>query len=162
MAERRSYKWVAIACTVVLLLALVSWVYVRTHRATWAANRAHDRALALWESKEPTSYSYNFASCDGFCAYCPIHVVVRRGAVTEVQSANSNCPETDRSHAPTIEKAFTWASAYRSQAGIGRVDIRYDPTWGFPASVNAYCEPVASDCGEGFGISDFTVVTPAR
>ena len=58
VAVSRSSLWVVLGCSVVLLLLALITVDVRwSHRAERAASRAHERALALWESQAPTTYS---------------------------------------------------------------------------------------------------------
>jgi hypothetical protein len=74
----------------------------------------------------------------------------------------AHLPPVDRAHAPTIEDVFAQEKADRSDDTIGRVHIRYDPIWGFPASVNDDCPFAASDCGSGYAINNFQVIHPAR
>jgi hypothetical protein len=120
------------------------------------AGRAHDEALARWESKEPAAYSFTYRYCGGMCADCPIQVTVRDGVVAEVTRGSDSCwgePE-----GLTVEDLFDLESRARSGWFGDASTADYDPTWGFPSSISKTCAEGTSDCGGGWSISDFKVV----
>lgn len=121
-----------------------------------AAKRAHDDAKELWESKEPTSYSFDYLSCSGMCAPCTFRVTVRNGEVIEVEVVEGECP-FDPDGPPTVEALFAFAEAERSAPETASFRIEYDPIWGFPEYFNATCAGNTPDCGTGLNVSNFEV-----
>jgi hypothetical protein len=149
-ARRRTVAG-SIGAAVVLALALVLG-------GLWfsSAGKAHDDALSLWESKEPAAYSFDFSYCGGMCDYCPTRVTVERGEVVAVEPAEpGGCAGYDRHDAPTIEDVFAMEEEGREDEMTDSFEIRYDPTWGFPASVSLSCPEGTADCGTGFGVTNF-------
>jgi hypothetical protein len=57
--------------------------------------------------------------------------------------------------APTIEDVFAMGERDRSDARTSSVVIRYDPTWGSPASVSIRCPDGWMDCGTGYRVAHF-------
>jgi hypothetical protein len=57
--------------------------------------------------------------------------------------------------APTIEDVFAMGQRDRSDARTSSVVIRYDPTWGFPASVSIRCPDGWMDCGTSYSVTGF-------
>ena len=119
-----------------------------------AENRAHDEALALWESREPTAYSFDFSYCNGFCAGCRLEITVENGSVTDAEGWEGECPVVD-GKPPTIEGIFALEKYDRSRDMADSFEIRYDPYWGFPALVEIRCPEGLTDCGIGYEVTDF-------
>jgi hypothetical protein len=116
--------------------------------------RAHDDARARWESRQPETYSFEYSYCSGMCAACTSRITVRRGQVTDVVSREEGCTLDLRS-APTIETIFRQEEHVRTAPMTHSFTVRYDPVWGFPASVSTECPPDTSDCGTGLSVSNF-------
>ena len=124
------------------------------------AGRAHDEALARWESKEPAAYSFTYRYCGGMCADCPIQVTVRDGVVADVTRGSDSCwgePE-----GLTVEDLFDVESRERAVWFADRSSVSFDPVWGFPAVISTTCDPGTSDCGASWVIGDFEVLEPRR
>ena len=122
------------------------------------AERAHDDAMALWNSKEPTAYSFEYGYCSGMCMSCRARVTVENGKVTDTAAVDpAPCSISGLPDAPTIEEVFALEESGRSDGMTDSFEIVYDPTWGFPASVSIRCPEGTGDCGTGFGVSDFRV-----
>jgi hypothetical protein len=121
-----------------------------------AAGLAHDAAQGLWESKEPTAYSFEFAYCSGLCARCDLRITVRDGEVSDVASTTPDCAGTPQD-APTIDDVLAMESEDRRAETTDSFEIIYDPVWGFPASVDIRCPYGWADCGTGYTVTDFRV-----
>jgi hypothetical protein len=130
-------------------MALGAWWL---HSDSRAADRAHEHALALWESKEPTAYSFEYSRCGGMCAGCLLQVTVQNGKVIDAVGVEGQCGSRQ---APTIEGIFAMEKADRAASTTDSFTIRYDPTWGFPVSVDIRCPRGWSDCGSGYHVRDF-------
>jgi hypothetical protein len=126
------------------------------------ANRAHDDAVSLWESTEPAAYSFEFTYCGGMCMRCPTLITVEAGEVTEAASVDGECSDYDVRSAPTIEDVFAMEEHHRAAPTTDSFDIRYDPTWGFPAAVDIRCPYGWSDCGSGYEVTAFRVLDQRR
>ncbi|GAA4700679.1 DUF6174 domain-containing protein [Nocardioides conyzicola] len=142
--------WIAGAALVAAIVAVV----VSTHLDDWAAARAHGSAQRLWESREPTTYSFDYTACSGMCEPCHAHITVTDGEVTSV-AGGGGCRGLDRDSAPTIDTIFEMEERDRSAEMTDSFEIRYDPTWGFPASVVLHCPPETSDCGTSYEVTGF-------
>ncbi len=127
------------------------------------ARRAHREAVSQWERREPAAYSFDFTSCNGMCASCPLHISVADGDVTGVESLGGNrCSAPEPDAAPTIEDVFALEEGWRTARTTVSFEIRYDEAWGFPATGSFFCPDGYSDCGSGFGVSNFTVLARGR
>jgi hypothetical protein len=145
------------AVTVVLLSVFCLLLIVRSW-GFWSADQRHDDALARWESKEPTAYSFGFSYCGGFCQGCSTRVTVEAGKViSAVGTGPEGCSDFDADDAPTIEDVFDLEKAGRSNDQFVSSEIHYDPTWGFPASVSLRCPEETDDCGTVFNVKSFRV-----
>lgn len=133
---------------------LLAAVFVWTHLDDWAAARAHGDAQRLWESREPTSYSFDYTACSGMCETCQAHITVTDGEVTDVVGGGG-CRDLDVASAPTIDTIFEMEQQDRAAETTDSFEIRYDPTWGFPASVVLRCPPEWSDCGTSYEVTSF-------
>ena len=142
---------VVYAAAVVLLTVAFVW----THLDDWAAARAHGNAQRLWESREPAAYSFVYQACSGMCGPpCAARITVTRGEVTDLEGAGE-CHELDLDSAPTIDAMFEMEKRDRAAEMTDSFEIRYDPTWGFPAYVVLRCPPGWSDCGTSYEVTDF-------
>jgi hypothetical protein len=146
--RRRAAVIVAVALVIALLGAL--WV-ARNSRTPQTAD---DAASALWASKEPPAYSFDYSHCGGMCALCWVHVTVHHGKVTDAFGRGDNCSTSARG-APTIEDVFAMERRDRSSETTASFEIRYDSTWGFPASVRIQCPVGWADCGSSYSIANF-------
>jgi hypothetical protein len=160
---RRSSWLIGLAGASVFAVALAAVAWFVWHPA--AGDREHDRALARWESRAPAAYSFDWSYCGGMCALCRVRVTVEDGHVTGAVGVEGQCSyELDR--APTIDDVFAMEKADRSAANTDSFEIRYDPTWGFPATVTIRCPPGWMDCGTGYSVTNFQARTdspsPAR
>lgn len=120
------------------------------------ANRAHDAAVELWESKEPASYSFTWQYCSGMCAPCEVRVTVANGEVTTARGRPPGCVG-GHDRGPTIEDVFRMEERHRSEELTDSFDIDYDRVYGFPAMVDIRCPEGWSDCGTGYSVTDFEV-----
>ena len=150
--HRRSALPITSIGIVALVIAVLGALWLSSEGR--AAARAHDDARALWSSKEPTTYSFDYGYCSGMCVDCTFRITVEHGKVTDVVPRQPGC-ELGRRSAPTVETVFDLEKDDRSAAMTDSFKIRYDRTWGFPRSVSIRCPPDTSDCGKGYGISDF-------
>jgi hypothetical protein len=153
MSPRRLSMFAVVVIVVLAGAGLLShrWLTADTR----AADDAHDKALALWHSKEPPSYSFDYSYCSGMCMGCHLRITVEHGAVRWAHIRLGQCLTRALQHAPTIDDLFTWEERMRSAPGAGKATVLYDPTWGFPASVDVGCDPAAADCGVGFDVTNF-------
>ena len=104
---------------------------------------------------------FDLSYCSGMCGRdCPVRVRVSHGVVTDVWATKPNLFPLDMPEGRTIEDVFAQEDG-PVRRDDRRVDIRYDPTWGFPASVETFCEPIASDCGTGYEVDNFRVAMRA-
>ena len=152
--RRLSSRHLTVCGVAVLGLLLLGglWFFSDTR----AAGKAHDDALSLWESQEPTAYSFDYGYCSGMCAGCLVHVTVRSGEVTDAVGTDpAGCALPSSQDPPTIEEVFAMEKSGRSAATTDSFKIDYDPTWGFPASVSLDCAEGASDCGTGYVVTHF-------
>ncbi|HXH77667.1 DUF6174 domain-containing protein [Nocardioides sp.] len=111
-------------------------------------------ARAVWEDKEPDAYSFDYEYCSGMCASCRVHVTVRNEKVTEAV-AKGQCPRRAADGAPTIDDVFDMEASDRLSQDFY---VRYDPEWGFPASVSSTCWGDTDDCGRGYTVTNFQVI----
>jgi hypothetical protein len=148
MTRRRAVVSVGVA----LCLALLGALWVTSD--SWAAQRAHRAAWAKWQSKEPPAYSFDYAYCGGMCANCLLHVSVEHGKVVDAVTREGQC-STSEDNAPTVDDVFAMEKGDRSSGRTASFEIRYDPTWGFPASVSIRCPDGWMDCGKGYSITHF-------
>jgi hypothetical protein len=141
---------------VVLCLGALGVVGARVWAGSDArtADERDDAARARWESREPTAYSFDYTSCGGMCAYCLVHVTVDRGRVTSARGREGQCPPVIDA-APTVEDVFAMEERDRAAETTASYVIRYDPTWGFPASVTIRCPDGWMDCGTGYRVAHF-------
>lgn len=146
----RKASIVAVSVAVALVAVGVVW----THVDDWGAARAHGNALRLWESHEPTTYSFEYRACAGMCEPCRAWITVTRGEVTDVVGG-SGCRDLDRDSAPTIDTIFELEKRDRSAEMTDSFEIRYDPDWGYPAYVVLRCAPEWSDCGTSYEVRNF-------
>lgn len=94
------------------------------------------------------------------CADCPIHVGVTDGEVTAVENrGGKECTATGTEGAPTLEAVFAEEEQLRSSGTFESFTVSYDPVWGFPASGSFRCPDGYSDCGSGFSVSSFEVLS---
>ena len=120
-----------------------------------AAERAHDDARALWESKEPTAYSFDYSYCSGMCFGCRLRVTVKNGEVIAAVGRDGSGPPFDCPGAPTIEDIFAMEKDDRSAGTTDSFEIDYDPSWGFPAYVDIRCPDGWFDCGTTYEVTNF-------
>ena len=147
MTPRRAVRPLLVGAGVLALVWLVSGVL--------SPVVAHQQAEARWEAKEPAAYSFEYHYCSGMCASCDIRVTVENGTITNAVWKGP-CSEQDIDRAPTVENVFDMAAGDRFAPDF---EVRYDPVWGFPASVSTRCGGQSIDCGTGYGVSDFRVVS---
>ena len=149
---RPSTLTVAVVTAVALGMAVLGamWFFSDSR----AGARAHDDALALWESKEPRAYSFDYRSCSGMCDSCWLHVTVKNGEVTGVVARESRC-SSHAQHAPSIEDIFAIEKWQRSAEWTDSFEIDYDPVWGFPALVVIRCPYGTADCGSSYEVTHF-------
>lgn len=139
-----------VVAAVLLAVMWLSWDVLR-------AIAAHREARATWEAKEPAAYSFDYRYCSGMCAGCVVHVTVEDGEVANAVG-RGQCTRSDTAEAPTIAEVLDMASATRFSY---RSEVRYDAVWGYPASVSIECGEDTSDCGTGYGVSAFRLVSRA-
>jgi hypothetical protein len=155
--SRSTGRQLAIAWSIALSVVLVPALVLGGLRF-FSAEKAHDDALARWKSKEPTAYSFDFSHCSGLCQGCTTRVTVKAGKViSAVGTGPRGCSDFDANDAPTIEDVFDLEKSGRSNDEFDSVEIQYDPTWGFPASVSLRCPEGTADCGTGFSVTNFRV-----
>jgi hypothetical protein len=116
-------------------------------------------AQARWEEREPAAYSFSYGYCGGMCANCPVRLTVRDGEVTEATVDNPDCSAPALAYAPTIEDLFEIAEDHQPWPIGGSTSISYDDHWGFPTSIRFTCDEGVSDCGGGWSVSDFEVLS---
>ncbi len=94
-------------------------------------------ALTTWQSKGFATYSFTWKSdCECIDSGRQIRVSVANGAVTSALYLDNETPVGDdaRGGLMTIEGIFAKVQdAYATNADL--VDVRFDPSLGFPASV---------------------------
>nr|WP_101525544.1 DUF6174 domain-containing protein [Nocardioides houyundeii] len=159
MNRSRRTTTALVATTAVGVATAVLWVAW----PDWSAGRAHDEALALWESKEPRSYSFHVSSCSGMCWSCPVRIAVTDGVVTGVNHlGDEQCGQgsADLEKVPTMEDIFARAERGRSEDWVDSYEIEYDPVWGFPASIELKCPYGTPDCGSGIEVYSLRVQSP--
>jgi anaerobic selenocysteine-containing dehydrogenase len=153
--DRRRPTLLAAAAVVSLVVSLGAWWWFSEAQAS---ARAHEGALALWESQEPEAYSFEFTSCSGMCAReCPDRITVTGGEVTDVTPTRPGCTPASHDEAPTIEDVFALEEWSRSLESTDSFDIDYDRAWGFPSAGNFTCPDGWADCGSGFAVTAFHV-----
>jgi len=93
------------------------------------------------------------------CMDCRVRVTVEHGEVTHAVAVEAARCSTSSllTDAPTIEEVFALEESGRSDGMTDSYEIDYDPTWGFPASVELRCPEGTDDCGTGFGVTEFRV-----
>ena len=121
------------------------------------SRRALGDARDLWESREPSSYAYDYFYCGGMCASCPVHVTVTDGVVVDAVRSGEGCT-TDVRDAPTIEDVFDIAADHRPGLLDRSSTVSYDPRWGFPTAISFTCPPRTMDCGGGWSVQGFEVL----
>ena len=139
-----------------LLIVLCSVLVARNWWLVSAGGR-HDHALALWKSKEPKAYSFEFSYCSGMCEACTVRVTVQGGQVVNAVGTDPAGCSIRPDEVPTIEGVFKIEKDSRSSESTDSFTIRYDPTWGFPASGEFQCPEGWMDCGSGFRVTHFRV-----
>jgi anaerobic selenocysteine-containing dehydrogenase len=153
VVSRRDRRSLSLALAGLLVLVLLAWVF--WFSAAAHARRDLSRARDLWESREPSSYSFDYFYCGGMCGFCPVHVTVTDGAVERATISDEGCSVGAVDDAPTIEDVFDIAA----DNGPGLVDrsssVSYDARWGFPSAISFTCPPDTSDCGGGWTVSGF-------
>ena len=125
-----------------------------------AERKALGDARSLWEEQQPRAYEFDYGYCGGMCALCLMHVTVVDGRVADAVGREGQCSSYALDRAPTVEDVFEMVEGDRSAPMTDRIEVHYDPTWGFPASVSVSCPPGTSDCGAGYRITGFHVVRP--
>jgi hypothetical protein len=92
-----------------------------------------------WASAGLHDYEYDFQRIC-FClqeATEQVHIVVRRGAVTSVARRSDGQPASTRVSAwPTVDDLFSEVQQ-RLDQGSERLEVEYDPTYGYPRSIVA-------------------------
>jgi hypothetical protein len=148
----------ALAVVAAVLCAIGLGVLWHTSDGQVAA-RAHDAALATWQSKEPAAYSFTYRHCGGMCGDCPIRVTVRDGTVADATRGPDIC--SGDPEGVTVEELFEIESRARSGwFDNSSAKASYDPEWGFPTFIRTTCDPGWSDCGSSWSVSDFEVLDP--
>ena len=122
------------------------------------ARRALDDARDLWESREPSSYAYDYFYCGGMCGYCPVHVTVTDGVATDAVRSGEGCDGGPVQDAPTIEDVFDIAADHHPGLFDHSSSATYDPAWGYPTLVEFTCPPGTMDCGGGWSVTGFEVL----
>ena len=133
---------------------LLWWVWLSPGALS---RRALHDARDLWESREPSSYAYDYFYCGGMCASCPVHVTVTDGVVVDAVRSGEGCT-TDVRDAPTIEDVFDIAADHRPGLLDRSSTVSYDPRWGFPTAISFTCPPRTMDCGGGWSVQGFEVL----
>ncbi len=154
--SRPSVLTVAAIVAVALGVAVLGALWLRSPGQV--AHRAQDDASALWESKEPAAYSFDYSYCSGMCAGCRLEVTVRNGEVAGVVERDGQCSAVDLQNAPTIEDIFAMEERDRSDSTTDSFEIHHDPDWGFPSSVSIRCPEGTMDCGIGYQVTGFEVL----
>ncbi len=156
-SDRGSARQLAIVWSIVLGAVLVP-LLVLTGANHFSAGAAQDRAKARWETHEPAAYSFDFSYCGGFCQGCTTRVTVEGGEVVSAVAAEpGGCTDYGVQDAPTVEDVFDRVAVLREDDLYVSEEIRYDPTWGFPASASFECPEGTSDCGTGLSVKNFRV-----
>jgi hypothetical protein len=140
------------ACSVVGLLVWLVWF------SAWGQSRRElDHARELWESREPSSYAFDYFHCGGMCAYCPVHVTVTSGVVVDAVRTGEACDGGEVDDAPTIDDLLDLAGQH-GPAPFRDASTSYDAEWGFPLVVQERCPPGTMDCGSSWSVSHFEVL----
>jgi hypothetical protein len=110
--------------------------------------------LAQWQAGGPNSYSYTITmAC--FCPFNePYRVTVENNVTTAVTAAGAPVDAQQVSFLPkTIPAVFKLVS---DNLDAAKLTVRYDPTLGFPTSIDA--DPIANAVDDEFSmtITDFT------
>ena len=120
-----------------------------------ADNQARESAWRLWKAKQPDTYSFDYSHCGGMCAGCRLRITVVKGKVTDAVGREGQCSDYHLKSAPTIDSIFAMAERERTAPMTDSMEVHYDPTWGFPASIQVRCPPHTSDCGSSYRVSGF-------
>ena len=119
-------------------------------------------ALARWEAHEPAAYAFVYGYCSGMCASCPLRVTVRDNVVVEAVlvevDSDDGCSAPEKRSAPTIEDVFEIAEEHQPHL-FNDTTITYDDEWGFPTSIEVRCGEGTADCGSGWSVRDFAVLS---
>lgn len=114
----------------------------------------------LWESKNITSYSFEYnRGC--FCAYRgPVVVVVKNSQITNILDPTTNQPFSPARSADwyeTIDQIFDEIDELK--AGKPQtLDVTYDPTYGFPNSINYNQSDMIADEEFNLTITNFKIL----
>jgi hypothetical protein len=144
----------AVIVLVMVGLGLVAFAAFRLLSPSAWADRAHDRAVERWEAHEPVGYSFDFSRCSGMCSRCVLHVTVEGGRVVRA-AGDPGCGSDQVDRAPTIEGVFALEEQDRAGNLADSWEISYDPTWGYPQSVEIRCPDGYSDCGTSSTVTGF-------
>ncbi len=116
-------------------------------------------AQARWGERGPTSYSYSYFYCGGMCANCPVRVTVHDGVVASATVENPQCDDPDPADVLTIADLFAIAAEHQPGPFSNNTSISYDDHWGFPTFIRFTCDEGVSDCGGGWSVADFEVLS---
>ena len=116
-----------------------------------SARTSDERELARnrqrWASARIDDYEFDFQrSC--FCppeATQPVHIVVRQNAIVSVVRTSNGQPASSTYTVwPSVDELFVDVQQ-RLEQHIDRLDVTYDPTFGYPRSIVADVALMAAD-----------------
>ncbi|HEY0643037.1 MAG TPA: DUF6174 domain-containing protein [Nocardioides sp.] len=144
---------IVLGCAVVAALVWLVWLSPGA-----AARRDLGDARDRWEAHEPSSYAFDYFYCGGMCAYCPVHVTVTDGVVTDAVMSGDACDGGPVQDAPTMEDMFDVAADHHAGLFDHSSSATYDREWGYPTLVQLTCPPGTMDCGGGWSVTGFEVI----
>ena len=152
-SRRRELQVLTAVAAAIVVVAAAVWAIWLSPAAQ--SRRELEQARERWESREPSSYSFDYFYCGGMCGFCPVHVTVEDGAVVQAGISDDGCSGGPVEGAPTIEDVFETADQNRPGLFDRTSSVTYDSQWGFPATITFTCPSDISDCGGGWSVSHF-------
>jgi hypothetical protein len=92
------------------------------------------KARAQWEQRAFLDYTFDMRRDASWAQIGPVRTTVRQGSIVSAMLVETG-DAVDPAVWFTIEEVFDFISAAASSDGLDDVTIEYDPTLGFPSSI---------------------------
>jgi hypothetical protein len=143
-------------------LLVIALVALLVSACSPASQSPLDRNRALWEAQGIRHYRFDLTiGC--FCVFndqMPLTIEVQDGQVVSMSAAGGADIGDFRdfySGFDTLEKLFdTIAEAVAGQAQT--LEVQYDPTYGYPASIYVDPEELVADDEVGYDVANFQIL----
>jgi hypothetical protein len=91
-------------------------------------------ARAQWEHRPFADYTFDMLRNDGWGQIGPVRAIVRQGTIVSAALVETGDP-VDPAVWFTIEQLFDVIPLWAKIDGVDEVTVEYDPTLGFPSSI---------------------------